>query len=73
VVSHPEIDFVDERHATGRWCLQDYVIDTSFDMIIRGAAFYDDEYRKGDDGGESPRPATSAPTKRCCRASRSRG
>jgi ketosteroid isomerase-like protein len=50
VVSQPEIDFVDERHATGRWCLQDHVIDTSFDMTIRGAAFYEDEYRKGDDG-----------------------
>jgi hypothetical protein len=49
VVSQPEIDLVDERHATGRWCLQDCVIDTSFDMIIRGAAFYEDEYRKGDD------------------------
>jgi len=50
VVSQPEIDFVDAQHATGRWCLQDYVIDTSFDMTIRGAAFYEDEYRKGDDG-----------------------
>jgi len=50
VVSQPEIDFVDERTATGRWCLQDYVIDTSFDMIIHGAAFYEDEYCKGDDG-----------------------
>ena len=26
------------------------VIDTRFDMSIRGAAFYEDEYRKGDDG-----------------------
>ena len=50
VVSQPEIDFIDERRATGRWCLQDYVIDTSFDMSIRGAAFYEDEYQKGDDG-----------------------
>ena len=50
MVSHPEIDLVDERHAAGRWCLQDQVIDTSFDVIIRGAAFYDDEHRKGDDG-----------------------
>ncbi len=50
VVSHPEIDLVDENHATVRWCLQDYVVDTSFDMTIRGAAFYEDEYRKGDDG-----------------------
>jgi ketosteroid isomerase-like protein len=50
VVSQPEIELVDERTATGRWCLQDYVIDTSFDMIIHGAAFYEDDYRKGDDG-----------------------
>ena len=50
VVSQPEIDFVDERTATGRWSLKDYVIDTNFDMIIHGAAFYEDEYRKGDDG-----------------------
>jgi len=50
VVSQPEIEFIDEQHATGRWCLQDYVIDTRFDMSIRGAAFYDDEYQKGDDG-----------------------
>jgi len=50
VVSQPEIDFIDGQHATGRWCLQDYVIDTGFDMSIRGAAFYEDEYRKGGDG-----------------------
>jgi hypothetical protein len=49
-VSQPEIDFVDERTALGRWCLQDTVIDTNLDMIIHGAAFYEDEYRKGDDG-----------------------
>jgi hypothetical protein len=49
-VSQPEIDFIDEHTATGRWCLQDTVIDTNFDMMIQGAAFYDDEYRKGDDG-----------------------
>ncbi len=49
-VSQPEIDFVDERTALGRWCLQDTVIDTNFDMMIHGAAFYEDEYRKGDDG-----------------------
>ena len=50
VVSQPEIEFIDERRATGRWCLQDYVIDTGFEMSIRGAAFYEDEYQKGDDG-----------------------
>ena len=49
-VSQPEIELVDPHTATGRWCLQDTVIDTSFDMMIHGAAFYDDEYRKGDDG-----------------------
>jgi hypothetical protein len=49
-VSQPEIELVDERTATGRWCLQDTVIDTSFDMMVHGAAFYEDEYRKGDDG-----------------------
>ena len=49
-VSQPEIDLVDESTATGRWCLTDYVIDTKFDITIRGAAFYEDEYKKGDDG-----------------------
>ena len=49
-VSQPEIELVDERTATGRWCLQDTVIDTNFDMMVHGAAFYEDEYRKGDDG-----------------------
>jgi hypothetical protein len=49
-VSQPEIQLVDGRTATGRWCLQDTVIDTSFDMMIHGAAFYEDEYRKGEDG-----------------------
>ena len=49
-VTQPEIELVDERTARGRWCLQDTVIDTSFDMMVHGAAFYEDEYRKGDDG-----------------------
>lgn len=49
-VTQPEIDLVDERTATGRWCLQDYVIDTGFDMIVQGAGFYEDEYRKCSDG-----------------------
>ncbi|MEM8609378.1 MAG: nuclear transport factor 2 family protein [Myxococcota bacterium] len=49
-VSQPEIDLIDENTATGRWCLVDHVIDTQFDIEIRGAAFYEDEYRRGDDG-----------------------
>ena len=49
-VSQPEIDLVDESTAVGTWSLQDYVIDTRFDITIRGAAFYRDEYRRGADG-----------------------
>lgn len=49
-VSQPEIELIDENTATGRWCLTDHVIDTKFDITIRGAAFYEDEYRKEEDG-----------------------
>ena len=34
--------------ATGTWSLQDTVIDTKWDIIIRGAAFYEDRYVKQD-------------------------
>ena len=49
-VSQPEIDLIDVNTATGTWSLQDWVIDTRFDITIRGAAFYEDEYVRGDDG-----------------------
>jgi len=45
-VHHPEIDLVDDTHATGVWAMEDVVIDTQFEITIRGAAFYEDEYVK---------------------------
>jgi ketosteroid isomerase-like protein len=49
-VSQPEIELVDENTATGTWSLQDIVIESKFDITIQGAAFYEDEYRRGSDG-----------------------
>ncbi|MDQ2797328.1 MAG: nuclear transport factor 2 family protein [Actinomycetota bacterium] len=46
---HPEIA-LDGDVATGRWYLDDKVIITEHRMLLTGAAFYDDEYRRGDDG-----------------------
>ena len=45
-VHHPEIDFTSETTATGVWALEDVVIDTKWEITIRGAAFYEDEYVK---------------------------
>jgi len=47
-VHHPEIEFTSETAATGIWALHDTVIETSANIIIRGAAFYEDEYVKVD-------------------------
>lgn len=47
-VSQPEIDFGDADHAHGIWALQDEVIDTRWDLTIRGAAFYEDDYVRQD-------------------------
>ena len=49
-VHHPEIDFQSATEATGIWALEDTVVNTDFDITIQGAAFYEDRYRKGDDG-----------------------
>ena len=49
-VHHPEIEFTSETTATGTWALRDVVIETNADIVIRGAAFYEDEYVK--QGGE---------------------
>lgn len=49
-VHQPEIEFQDATHATGIWALEDTVIETRFGITIQGAAFYHDEYVKGDDG-----------------------
>jgi hypothetical protein len=43
---HPEIELVDAGSARGRWYLEDMVIFTEANMIIRGAAFYEDRYVK---------------------------
>jgi hypothetical protein len=47
-VHQPEIDFTSETTATGIWALEDIVIDLKWNITIRGAAFYYDEYVKQD-------------------------
>jgi hypothetical protein len=47
-VHHPEIELTGPNTATGVWALEDEVIDTRFEITIRGAAFYEDEYVKVD-------------------------
>ena len=47
---HPEIT-VDGDTARGTWYLEDKVIITEHRMLLTGAAFYDDEYARGSDGG----------------------
>jgi len=46
--SHPEIDLVSDDEATGVWALQDTVVETAFEVLITGAAFYRDRYVKRD-------------------------
>jgi hypothetical protein len=46
---HPEIDLLDDATATGIWYLQDIVIHTEENWVLRGAGFYRDRYVK--DGG----------------------
>jgi hypothetical protein len=47
-VTQPEIDLTSETSAVGIWALEDTVIDLQFDITLRGAAFYRDEYAKID-------------------------
>ncbi len=47
--SQPEID-VDGAAATGTWCFEDTVIATAYRLVIKGAAFYEDSYVRGEDG-----------------------
>lgn len=49
-VSHPEIELTGPGTAVGTWALNDVVIHTDFNVTIRGAAFYEDEYERGADG-----------------------
>lgn len=43
---HPEIDLTGPTSARGTWALDDTVIDTQWNITIRGASFYEDEYVK---------------------------
>ena len=43
---HPEITLTGPDTATGVWALEDWVVDTQWQLDIRGAAFYEDEYVK---------------------------
>jgi hypothetical protein len=45
-VHHPEIRLAGPAEATGVWKLEDYVLDTDYDIVISGAAFYEDRYVK---------------------------
>jgi hypothetical protein len=45
----PEIE-IDGDHAIGTWRFTDTVIATDFKVVINGAAFYEDTYRREDDG-----------------------
>ncbi len=47
--SQPEIDIAGDT-ATGTWCFEDTVIATEYRVVIKGAAFYEDRYTRGDDG-----------------------
>lgn len=41
---HPEIDLVSPTEATGTWALEDTVLIGEYDLIVHGAAFYEDRY-----------------------------
>ena len=47
-VHHPEIELTGPTTARGVWALEDVVVDTRWEITIRGAAFYSDEYVKED-------------------------
>jgi len=47
--SQPEID-VDGVTAAGTWSFEDTVIATEYRVLIKGAAFYEDRYTRGEDG-----------------------
>src|SRR5262249_38909613 len=46
---HPEIDLTGPTTARGVWALEDTVIEAQWQITIRGASFYDDEYVKEGD------------------------
>jgi len=46
--SQPEID-IDGDTAAGTWAFEDTVIATEYRVVIKGAAFYEDRYARGED------------------------
>ncbi|MDD7812801.1 nuclear transport factor 2 family protein [Mycobacterium sp. CSUR Q5927] len=49
-VSHPEITLTGPDTASGIWYLQDRVIMSEYDLMLIGAAFYHDQYRRTSEG-----------------------
>ena len=49
LAGQPEIE-IDGETATGTWAFQDTIIATKYQMVIQGAAFYRDRYRRCADG-----------------------
>ena len=49
VASQPEID-IEGDTASGTWSFEDTVIATEYRVVIKGAAFYEDRYARGEDG-----------------------
>lgn len=47
-IHQPEIDLTSATSAIGTWAMDDVVIMTDWNLTIRGAAFYEDEYAKVD-------------------------
>ena len=47
---HPEITLTSDGEARGTWYLQDRVIVPAADLEIGGTAFYEDRYRRTDEG-----------------------
>ncbi|GAA5049190.1 nuclear transport factor 2 family protein [Nocardia callitridis] len=49
IANHPEITVTGDT-ATGSWAFEDTVIATEPGILIRGAGYYTDTYRRDDDG-----------------------
>ena len=47
-VQQPEIDLTGPDTARGTWALDDVVVETAWQITVRGAAFYEDTYVKVD-------------------------
>jgi hypothetical protein len=47
---HPELTLLADTEATGTWYLQDRVIVPAADFELAGTAFYEDRYRRTDEG-----------------------